>query len=118
MQHPDDVLIEGGNIATERPAFNFAIAAANYQFMREQIQLRVEGAQTDRDAGGRQPACGDVKRNVSPLWLRWAERQPQLADHLRVHVQRVFGLAPVFIGKRGPLRIARAHRTNDSRQVC
>ena len=68
--------------------------------MKSKSISKVQAAIRHRRGG--QAARGHVERHVPPMIDRRGEREPDLADDLRPHVQCGAGLLPVSIGKRRP----------------
>ena len=92
-----DIAIEIRDRAAEGPAFHLAVAGAEHEHVVVQIEFGVERAQPNRQRRCGQSPRADVEGHVRPARLEGAEREAKLADHLRVHVQRVASVAPLRV---------------------
>ena len=87
--------VEGGDAARpERQRAHAPVADAGDERVVEEVEVELERAVAVRHRRRRHPAHRQVERYVPELILRRAQRQAQLADHLRVHVQRRVGVLP------------------------
>src|SRR5689334_21801187 len=78
--------------------------------MVHEVEFDVEDAAAIRNRRGRESARTDVERGLPPVILMRAERQPDLADDLRPHVQRRTRRFPRLELQRGPIERRRDHR--------
>jgi hypothetical protein len=79
-----------------------AIARLNEQPMLDEVELDLEAAFAVWNRRSRQPARGDVERDVPRMIEPRRARQPDLADDLRHEVKRFVGIAPCRIRKIRP----------------
>ena len=101
--------VDGGDAARrERDVVRAAVADAEPQHVRAEVELEVERAAVlARHARGRQPARGDVERDVPPVIDERRQRQADLAGDLRPEVQRVARFAPFVERERRPVEHGR-----------
>src|SRR6266403_9560 len=71
-----------------------AVAGRNTQTVIDQVKVDLKAIETVRYWGGRQPARGDVERDMPGMIEPRRARQANLADDLGPQVQRRIGLAP------------------------
>ena len=75
-------------------------------FVPMQVERDAErtGTVGSRERRGLPSARGQAQGAVLQLRLRWCQLRSQLAEHLRVRVQRVARRRPIVVSKRGPDR--------------
>src|SRR5205085_6300210 len=86
----------------ERNYLESAIAADHTQFVRDEIEANFKYARAEWNRRSRQAARGDIKRDVPGMIRPRRERETDLADDLRPHVQRLRGFFPFLERKRRP----------------
>src|SRR4029077_20098690 len=87
---------------TKRAAFHPAVAGADHEHVVVQVEFGVEAAQSDGQWRRGESPSRDVERHVRPARLERAEGKAKLADHLRVHVERVASLPPLHVWESQP----------------
>jgi hypothetical protein len=94
-----------GHVGDERDVGGGAAAVLDHRAVAVQVERDPERARpVGRGQRGRlEPPRRQPQRRVLQLRLGRGERRRQLAQHLRVGVQRVAGVLPIGVGrKRGP----------------
>ena len=91
-------------VGGERHAVPATVAVLGDRDVGAQVQRHDQGARPvrGRQGSGLPAPGGQPQRRVLELWLRRREPDGELAEHLRVGVQRVAGGGPAVIGERGP----------------
>ena len=93
-------------VGRERDPVNATVAVLDERLVRAEIQRDHEGARAVRggECEGLPAACGEPQRGVLELRLGRRERGSELAENLRVRVERVARWTPRLVGERRPVR--------------
>src|SRR5262249_19217474 len=104
MQRVHEQAVElGDRPRLERNAGLAAVRAADHELVVDEIEHdRQRPAAADRQPRRDQPARGNPQRDVPPMIGARRQRETDLADDLRPHVQRRVGVAPGGERKRRP----------------
>src|SRR5215469_2871940 len=95
----------------EHNGFRLASARGESQDVREKVELNLENSPGVGNCGGGQSTRADVERNFPPVIHMWTQRQAQLADELRPHMQRVARRSPFRERQRWPRSFLRQVRS-------
>ncbi len=87
------------------------VAVLGHRLVIVQVECRNERTRSVacREREGLPSSCGETQRRVLQLRLGRGQRDGELAEHLRVRVQRVARGPPCLVGERNPL-LGRRHR--------
>ena len=92
-----------------------AVAGRNPQDMIDEVEIDLKVAHAVRDRRGRQPARGDIERDMPGMVQPGRAHKTNLADDLGPQMQRFVGVAP---GRGRQFRPGRFQRTRDFMRIA
>ena len=84
-----------------------AAAGAQFELVRDEVEIDLERLAAERDRRGAEPARGDVQRHLPAVVEPRRQREADLADNLRPKLQRGRGVPPLGMIELRPERAVR-----------